>query len=129
MSNGQPATRYHAEIKLTIAGKESRINVFADTLNEIFLDLAKIGIQFDELHSAAKREILNAGLKAEQLRQDGHLPPKPSAKSASAAVPVCMNCGSQEHMELIKWTDKTTGEPRQAWKCQECKEWLRPNGR
>jgi hypothetical protein len=120
MSNGQPATRYHAEIKLAVEGKEARINVFADTLNEIFSDLAKITIQFDELHSAAKREILNAELKAKQLRQNG-------AQSAGPGpTPVCPNCGST-NTELINWTDKETGKPKQAWKCQDCKQWLPKN--
>ncbi len=122
--------RYHAEVKVTLEGREARINVFADTLAEIFQDIGTICSQFpQDWMNPAKREILNAERKAEQLRQDGHLPPKPSAKSTKSAVPVCTNCGSQEHMELIKWTDKNTGESRQAWKCQECKEWLRPNGR
>jgi hypothetical protein len=125
MSNGQPATRYHAEIKLTVEGKEARINVFADTLNEIFSDLAKITIQFDELHSAAKREILNAELKADQLKKAGALP----KKNAKSGPPVCETCGSNDAMELIKWVDKETGEAKQAWKCQECKQWHRPNGK
>jgi len=122
MSNGQPATRYHAEIKLTVEGKEARINVFADTLNEIFSDLAKITVQYDELHSAAKREVLNAGLKAEQLRQNGQLPASVE-KKLGARAPVCPNCGST-NTELIKWADKETGESKQAWKCQDCKQWL-----
>ena len=117
MSNGQPATRYHAEIKLTVEGKEARINVFADTLNEIFSDLAKITIQFDELHSAAKREILNAELKAKQLHQNG------GQSAGLGPTPVCPNCGST-NTELIQWTDKATGKPKQAWKCQDCKQWL-----
>jgi hypothetical protein len=130
--NGTPLTRYHAEIKLNVEGKEARINVFADTLNEIFSDLAKITIQFDELRNTAKREILNAELKAKQLQKDGVPPPKKDARPAKpekAGPPVCETCGSNDAMELIKWADKETGEARQAWKCQECKQWHRPNGK
>lgn len=130
--NGEPKTRYHAEIKLTVEGKEARINVFADTLNEVFSDLAKIAIQYDELHSQARREIMNADLKSKQLKQ-----PKPSKAPRefdpeldefdTGEVPVCLYCGSAEFMELIRFTDKKTGKPRQAWKCQSCDKWHFPN--
>ena len=121
-----PTTRYHAEIKITVAGHEARINVFADTLNEIMLDLAKISTQYDELHHQAIREIRNAELKAEQLRKNGILVPKPDKPKPPQAKPVCQSCGTDEAMELIKWTDKKTGEPKQAWKCQACDQWHFP---
>lgn len=41
-------------------------------------------------------------------------------------APVCKYCGSSEHMELIHWTDKTTGEPKQGWLCQACDKWYWP---
>jgi hypothetical protein len=125
MSNGQ-SSRYHAEIKLVVQGKEARINVFADTLNEIFSDLAKITIQFDELHSQAKREILNAELKSQQVK-----PPASSKKlppTVPDKAPTCLSCGSTNDMELIRWADKKTQEARSAWKCQACNEWYRPDG-
>ena len=129
MANGQPTTRYHAEIKISVEGKEARINVFADTLNEIFADLAKIAIQFDQLHLQAKREILNAELKATQAKVNGNGAPKPKPEPKPEPKPVCQNCGTDEAMELIKWADKKTGEPRQAWKCQACEQWHFPDGR
>ena len=52
---------------------------------------------------------------------------KKVAKKLAPKTPLCVNCGST-NTELIKWTDKETGQPRQAWKCQDCKQWL-PNGR
>jgi len=121
MPNGQTNTRYHAEIKVTLQGRDARINVFADTLNEIFSDLAKITIQYDELHSLAKREILNAELKANSLPRKSS--PSPKSRSPLVNAPVCLNCGSPDSMELIRWNDKKTGQPRQAWKCQACDEW------
>jgi hypothetical protein len=121
--NGTPLTRYHAEIKLTVQGKEARINIFADTLNEIYSDLAKVTTQFDELHSAAKREIVNAELKAKQAA-------KPAARSANSDTrPVCQSCGSCDSMELIRWADKRTQEARSAWKCQACDQWHFANGK
>lgn len=88
--NGTPPTRYHAEINLTVQGKEARINIFADTLNEIYSDPAKVCVQFDKLASAARREIKNAELKANQIGR----PTKPGAKSADSDTrPVCESCG------------------------------------
>lgn len=128
--NGESKTRYHAEIKLTVEGKEARINVFADTLNEVFADLAKIALQYDQLHLAAKREIVNAELKA-TFPTAVQPTRKPSGKAAADpnAPPVCQNCGSNDAMELIQWTDKKTGQSRQAWKCQECDQWHFPDGK
>jgi len=122
--NGSPLTRYHAEVKVTIDGREARINVFADTLNEIFADLGTICEQIPgPFQNGAMRDIVNAERKAEQLRQDGKLPARVGKKLAPPPSPVCPNCGST-NTELIKWTDKETGKPRQAWKCQDCKQWL-----
>jgi hypothetical protein len=128
MPNGQ--TRYHAEVKVTMYGREARINIFADTLNEIYLDLANICEQIpDEFRSAGHREIANAELKAKQLQKDGLLPDKVAKKLAPKAptTPVCVNCGST-NTELIRWADKVTQEAKSAWKCQDCKQWL-PNAK
>ena len=129
MPNG--SSRYHAEIKLTYDAREVRINIFADTLNEIYVDLANISEQLPgPLQNAGHREIANAELKAKQLQKDGVLPERVAKKlapKAPVAPACCVNCGST-NTELIKWTDKTTGEPKQAWKCQDCKQWL-PNAR
>jgi hypothetical protein len=131
MSNGQ-SSRYHAEIKLTWDAREVRINIFADTLVEVYRDLANISEQIPgPLANAGHREIANAETKAKQLQKDGLLPdavakkvaPKAAPKAAPRTAPICVNCGS-ENTELISWNDKVTGEPKQAWKCQDCKQWL-----
>jgi len=47
--------------------------------------------------------------------------PKPAAK-----VPICAVCeAGKGKIELIKWSDKETGEMKQAWKCQTCNTWHR----
>lgn len=112
-------TKYHAEVKGRLNDEEVRVNVFADTLNEIFLDIGKVHAQlFEAYRNPGKREIANAELKAQQPI------PKPSpAQSLKDTVPVCENCGTNENMELIGFNDKKTGKPRQAWKCQQCEKW------
>ena len=58
MSNGDK--KYHAEIKLSIEGREARINVFADTLNEIYNDIGHICSQFQpEWKNPARQEVMN----------------------------------------------------------------------
>lgn len=128
MPNGEiPNTRYHAELKLTIEGHEARINCFANTLAEIYQDIGTIASQFPpDWKNPAKREIANAELKANQLKGKGNPAANPDQ---TGEIPVCQNCGTNEFMELITFPDKRTGNPRQAWKCQQCQKWHWPNNK
>ena len=115
--------RYHAEVKVTLEGRECRINTFRDTLQEIFLDIGTICTQFpQDWMNPAKREIVNAERKAAQLGQQAGAKVPPGAEE-TGEIPVCEHCGNQQFMELIHFTDKKTGKPRQAWKCQACEKW------
>ena len=140
MNGENQKTRYHAEVKLNIEGHEARVNCFADTLVEIFNDIGTILSQFPpDWKNPAKREIVNAELKAKQLKEKpraaaaasiGAAAPKPLFEEGKTGeVPICQECGSAEFMELISFTDKKTGNPRQAWKCQQCQKWHWPNGK
>lgn len=123
-------SRYHAEVKVELEGREARINVFADTLAEIFQDIGTICTQFpQDWMNPAKREIVNAERKAAQLRQQQHNPGSAPQVEEIGEIPVCEHCGSQQFMELIRFTDKTTSKPRQAWKCQACVKWHFENGK
>ena len=127
MNGDNQKTRYHAEVHVTLEGREARINVFADTLVEVFRDIGVICAQFPaNWKSPAVRDIVNAERKAAQLDQKGTAAGQAKATGES---PVCASCGSSEFMELIEFPDKKTGELRRAWKCQECHEWHWPNGR
>jgi hypothetical protein len=130
MMNGEK--RYHAEVHVTLEGRECRINAFRDTLQEIFQDIGTICSQYpQDWMNPAKREIVNAERKVAQLTQQGALPGKGPAPQVeeTGEIPFCEHCGSQESMELIKFTDKRTGKPRQEWKCQACDKWHFPNGK
>jgi len=119
--------RYHAEVKVTLEGRECRINAFRDTLQEIFQDIGTICTQFpQDWMSPAKREIINAKRKAAQLRQPAGAKVPPDAEQ-TGEIPVCEHCGSQQFMELIEFTDKNTGKPRREWKCQQCQKWHWPD--
>jgi len=149
-------SRYHAEIKVGLAGRECRINIFADTLNEIFNDLGVIVDQLPDTTyaSEASRELANAAnLARARVAASSRVPPDPriiptapagapvtapvARPIASAAprddgeLPVCQECGQWDAMEQIEFNDKKTGELRRAWKCQTCKKWYYPpnNGR
>jgi len=124
--------RYHAEVKVTLEGRECRINAFRDTLQEVFQDIGTICSQFpQDWMNPAKREIVNAERKAASLRQSQQRPAsKPAPQSdETGEVPVCDECGTDEFMELIEFTDKKTGRPRREWKCQQCNKWHWPNGK
>lgn len=120
--------RYHGEIQVTIGGNAARINVFSDNLQELFMELGTIHAQFgnaDPISNPAKREIIEAELKAKQA----------AAKAAAeelfpeetGEVPTCQECGSSEFMELICFTDKKSGQYKQRWKCQACQKWHWPD--
>jgi hypothetical protein len=122
--------RYHAEVKIELEGRECRINAFRDTLQEIFQDIGVICTQFpQDWMNPAKREIVNAERKAAQLGIKKGAAAAPAKAQETGEIPVCEQCGSQEFMELIKFTDKKTGKPRQAWKCQACIKWHFENGK
>lgn len=111
--NGE--SRYHAEVKVVLEGRECRINAFRDTLAEIFQDIGTICSQFpQDWKSPAKREILNAELKAQQMANNHDV------------KPTCLTCKSDKNMELVEFTDRETGEKKKAWKCQKCKKWFWP---
>lgn len=128
--------RYHGEIKVSIAGSEARINIFSDNLQQLFADLGIVQSQYgiaDPATNPAKRAITNAEeiarrQKAEALARQWDK----EIKGETGEIPLgptCVNCGTSEYMELIQFKDKKTGEPRQAWKCQQCQEWNWPNGK
>ena len=115
MPNGE--SRYHAEVKGGFEGREIRVNVFSDSLISLFRDI----------HS-----VVNYLTNPAKVENGQPLPPvKPPKPSPSAPVPteapVCASCGSSQAMELIAFRDKLSGEPRQAWKCQECAKWYWQN--
>ncbi len=119
-------SRYHAEIKVHVGPNEARINIFADTLVEIFADLGTVQEQLgrpDPVTNPAQREIVNADRKAAALPSQPHAL---NGRSGPPPAPTCLHCGSSEHMELIEFTSKKDGKLKRAWKCQECEEWHFP---
>jgi len=123
MSEVRPQSNYHAEVKGRLYEEEIRVNIFANTLNEIFLDIGKVHAQlFEGYRNPAMREIANA----EAVDRETALITNGSGQSGE--VPVCQQCGSNASMELIEFADKGTGQPRHAWKCQACNKWHWPNG-
>jgi len=134
-------SKYHAEIKLTLEGREVRINILSDILNEVFKDIGTICSQFQpEWKNPARAETMNnantgsrqpiAGTVGKPVNASSQPKAKPKPEDRpledwfeTGEVPVCEACGSSETMELISFADKKTGDPRQAWKCQACNKW------
>ena len=138
MPNNNGSTRYHAEVKVMLQGRDVRINVFADTLAEIFRDLGAIVHQCPTAWvppTDAGRELAAAELAHTNSTPAPATAPKatpkpkaqPAAKAPNTATPLCTYCGESESMELIEFTDKQTGKPRREWKCQACNRWHFPD--
>lgn len=56
-------------------------------------------------------------------------PPDTNGSPPPADAPDCKTCGDNTHMQLVSFTDKTSGHPRTAWKCQHCGNWHWPNNK
>lgn len=133
MAGEQPETRYHAEVKYLArngTSKEVRINIFANTLNEVFSDIATVEQQLSgdpHYMNQAQLEMANARNHANGRPQPAPwAPPRDDpAGIFGEDQPACKSCGSTGDMELIRWQDKKTSEPREAWKCQACGKWAR----
>ena len=130
MSN-EPVSRYHAEVKTKWGIEEIRVNVFQNSMPDLFADVATV---LDYFQGGAKPLKTLAQLKHENgnptPKPTSNPTPNPTPKPTSKPdlkVPICSNCGTAEFMELIKFNDKKTGQPRQAWKCQGCDQWYWPN--
>jgi len=135
-------SRYHAEVKVSVEGHDCRVNVFADTLQEIFADIGTLcahfpkewapAPSFDEIPSlGAPRPRTPTGKGAQPMSANGRpLPPNvnsnPDGDDLPSEVPTCVHCGQWDGMELIKFTSKKDGKPRRAWKCQACDQWHFP---
>lgn len=127
----------HGEIKIQRNGSELRVNIFADTLNEVFLSIAQVEAQYSKSAStsfAAKREIL----RAEEAAAAAKVPqqptpssqgwpfkePAPSKANGIVNLPVCKQCGSNENLEKVQFTNQETGQLLTRFKCQTCKVWV-----
>lgn len=137
--NPGPNGRSRIHIQKRIDEADVVINVFGndpDETYDLFVQFLKLvaGEPTKQRPTQAQRELANAELKARQIaqKQQG----QPDTVSAAlrnhdlipppANAPLCNNCGVEDQMKLIRWTDKATGQPMRAWKCQSCNQWWRP---
>lgn len=113
--------KYSVSIKLNIEGYDAQITLRSDDdVNRL------LGEVLNVLDSMPK----NGGKPAQPASEPQPKPqaqpkPQPRAQAPGKPVEACPNCGSTTGLKLIRWNDKNTGEPRQAWKCQDCNQWLR----
>lgn len=102
--------KYHAEVKSQDC--LIRINVFVDDLQSLFKDL-------DVLYDYMGYE------ETPIVPIEKQSPVKSSNGNGHITQPACPLCGAVGTVELVKWNDKTTGQPRQANKCRSCGKWLK----
>ncbi|MGA2158055.1 MAG: hypothetical protein ABSG90_02430 [Dehalococcoidia bacterium] len=104
--------KYHAEVKSTDC--LIRVNVFADDLQALFKDM-------DVLYEYMGYE-QSPSVPAGVARPDHRQSPGNNGNGTKSACPLCGAVGT---VELVKWNDKSTGQPRQAPKCRSCNKWLK----
>ncbi len=104
--------KYHAEVK----SKDClvRINVFAEDLPSLFKDLDVIYDYIGYEESPSSNHVIASAAKQSPGNGNGHIPQPP-----------CLHCGSVGTVEIVRWTDRNNGQPRQAPKCQACSKWIR----
>jgi len=129
-------SRYHAEVKVSIEGHDCRLNIFADTLHEIFTDIGTICGQFPREWSPAPSAVPAVPPAQPQLKvptgkgaqpMDAKGRPLAAGEDTASEVPTCAHCGDWSSMELIEFQSKKDGKTRRAWKCQACDKWHFPN--
>ena len=119
--------RYHAEVKVITEGRDARINIFADTLDEVFMDLNTICCQYPiDGQPTPATPAPQPSPKPAPARPAPAPAPAPRPTPNHNKTPECSHCGNNLFMELISFTDKKTGAPRSEWKCQECNGWHFP---
>jgi len=123
MNNG---SKYHAEFKSMVEKSEVRVNVFADSLDEVFDDISIIHSRFAEGFPVFFESVAAAPVVAAPVAPASIKKPPPGK---NGQTPICDHCGSSDYMQIINFADRKTGAPRQAWKCQQCSEWHWPNGK
>jgi len=52
-----------------------------------------------------------------------HVTSSPKKGNGTVNTPVCGDCGTDQAVELITFTDKDTGELKRRFKCQACGKW------
>lgn len=134
--SAEPRSRYHAKIHLEWAGLDTELNIFAESLDELYHNMhavtqitpeAVAAAVAQERHQAAAASV---PAPASQPSAPARLPsPAPAADPAAeerAAAPSCLTCGTSEFMELIEFKDRDTGELKRRWKCSQCQKWHWP---
>jgi len=136
MQDQQP-NRFHGEVSVQRNGINIRVNIFGEDRNFVYYEMQYAIAQFSgdpKYMSQAQLEIARAEQAravtkaATPFKEPAKQPAKAFTKPKTTSIankPICQECGTDEAMELIRWTDKDTGESKQAWKCQACNLWAR----
>ena len=133
-------SRIHIKKHLPEYGAE--VNCFGDTAHEVVaLVLGTLEMlenppeplpPVQPSPNQAQREMANAVALDKARQSQAAAQPKPEKPQAPKGngggqqnAPICQGCGSTDAMELIRWSDKNTGEAKRGWKCQACQTWAR----
>jgi hypothetical protein len=122
----QPQSRFHGKVRVQRGDTTIEVNIFDDTRNVVYLEVAQAIAQFSgDIKPAAAAQ--SKPPTPEQARAEAAPSPAPKSTTTgtkAANAPVCEECDLADAVELVSWADKKTGERKKAWKCQRCKKWL-----
>jgi len=129
--SAEPRSRYHAKLHLEWAGLDTELNIFADSLDELYHNMhAVTQVTPEAVAAAIAHERQETASAPAQPPAPARLPsPAPAADPAAearAAAPSCLTCNTAEFMELIEFKDRETGELKRRWKCSQCQKWHWP---
>jgi len=102
------------------------INAFGDVPQEVVALLAET-LAIIGNGEIPKRQDYMSNAHRERLRDDQAVASSQGnggKQGGAINAPFCKTCGSNDAVELIRWYDKETKDPKSGWKCQACENWV-----
>ncbi|OGO03887.1 MAG: hypothetical protein A2Y72_03575 [Chloroflexi bacterium RBG_13_53_26] len=121
----QPQSRFHGKVKVQKGDIEIQVNIFEDTREKVYQELNHAFVTLGNWLGTTSKPGAAAATAAAKPTAAGPGNGGAAANGTPANAPFCDECGTNDEVQLIHWTDKKTHQPKSGWKCQRCKKWAR----
>jgi len=121
----QPQSRFHGKVKVQKGDFEIQVNIFEETREKVYQELNHAFVTLGNWFREAPKPGAPAATAAAKPPADRPGNGGNAANGPLGNAPFCNECGSNDEVELIHWTDKKTHAAKSGWKCQRCKKWAR----
>ena len=118
-------SRFHGKVKVQKGDIEIQVNIFEDTREKVYEELNHAFLTLGKWVESASKPAAPVATAAAKPMAAGPGNGSTAANGALGDAPFCNECGSNDEVELIQWTDKKTHAAKSGWKCQRCKKWAR----